>query len=42
MSHTERRYSNITVVQRVTPTLRVRSCLMQVNKKFEQKALLIV
>jgi hypothetical protein len=42
MSHTERRYSNITVVQRGYPTLRVRSCLMHVNKKFEQKALLIV
>jgi hypothetical protein len=35
MSHMKSHYSNITVVQRVTPALRGRSCLTQVNKKFE-------
>ena len=35
MSHNESHYSNITVVQSVTPSLRGRSCLTHVNKKFE-------
>jgi hypothetical protein len=33
MSHTESHYSNITVVQRVTPALRGRSCLTQLNQE---------